>query len=113
MTKNEDLKTSTTDGDAERALDVVYEQCHSDFLRKKCDTIRTALQTRTPPDKCEGDPSTYWSTKQDFVHPAPVDTINIKREVLMGVRESIRRVKVGSGDHCGDGINISVTGVLK
>ena len=41
-----------------------------------------ALQsTRKPPDKCDGEPSTYWSTKQDFVHPVPVDTIAVPRPV--------------------------------
>ncbi len=97
-----------TDGDAESALAIMDDMelsscsvdCGYDFEDvsifdiiepKDWGKIRAALQsTRKPPDKCDGEPSTYWSTKQDFVHPVPVDTISIKREVLRGVREALK-----------------------
>ncbi len=106
------------DGDAEMALDELQAWCKNGeplLSNKTIGTIISALQStrkpfRTedasdediaaveaakygkPPDKCDGEPSTYWSTKQDFVHPAPVDTINIKREVLQGVRDYLNEI---------------------
>ncbi len=65
-----DIKSSTTDGDAERDL-IAMEQVDSiSRSSKRWKLIKAALQTRTP--------------------PVPVDTISINREVLMGVREQIK-----------------------
>ena len=78
------------------ALEWLEEHCWVDepaeeVARSRFKRIRAALQsTRKPPDKCDGEPSTYWSTKQDFVHPAPVDTIAVPREVLQGVRAAFK-----------------------
>ena len=86
--------SSTTDGDAERALEAVQAWFDSiewreetgkpfkykdseEVLYKHGETIRAALQSTRKP---------------------PVDTINIKREVLQGVRDTIAYATTDMGD---------------
>ncbi len=95
------------DGDAERALEDL-NACFGMYLgargvlRDKVEvfilehekTIRTALHsTRKTQTEGDGEPATYWSTKQDFVHPVPVDTIAVSKDVLQEVRDNLKEVE--------------------
>ncbi len=92
--------SSTTDGDAEKALkalDLMRMRCYShakisnsekdmrDWIDSDYEIIKAALQTRTPPAKpsemvCSGDYACGGKCK-NCTPPVPVDTISIKREV--------------------------------